>query len=339
MTERQQLHIPWQRRTPLLLKEKSCHLHLSSLAFQNSAQQADSVNFALRSLGEAFETRDFDTLYRCTVGLVRGDGTVTEITLSSANAQLHGLNPDAEAFRFGYEPEIAALIDCFVGNEGTLADIGANFGYFSIYLASRAGFRGVAHAFEPSPRGFADLERMVTGFGLGEQIRIYQCALGDSAGKVDLLLSNSDGLTTMVASMANRVEKVVGRHTADLRRLDDFALPRVDLVKIDVEGAEAMVIAGALDTIKAHRPVVVFESWNAVDDSRAFAQLQELGYRFFGPAWVNRQGQMGLSIANAADPSKLVLVSFLPAERKGMSERINVAAIHGEHVDRLSAAR
>jgi hypothetical protein len=97
-----------------------------------------------------------------------------------------------------------------------------------------------------------------------------------------------------------------------------------------------MVIAGGLGTIKAHRPVVVFESWTGVDDSNAFAQLQNHGYRFFAPAWVNQQGQMGLSIANAVDPSKLVLVSFHPAERKNMPERINIVAIHGEHFDRLS---
>jgi FkbM family methyltransferase len=335
MDERLQLRIPCQLRRPLILLGKSCHLHLSSLAFQNSAQQAESLHTALQSLGAAFETRDFDSLYRCTVGLACDDGTTASVILSSANSQLHGLNTDAEAFTFGYEPDIAAVIDYFVGNDGTLVDVGANFGYFSIYLASREAFCGTVHAFEPSARGFHDLEKLVAGFKLGERIRIHQCALGDSIGHAELFLSNSDGLTTMVASMANRLEKVVDKRTVELRRLDDYTFQKIDLIKIDVEGAEAMVIAGGLKAIKAHSPVVVFESWASADDSDAFTQLLNCGYRFFVPAWANQQGEMSPSIANAVDPTKLVLVMFQATERKNLPERINVVAIHTERVDRF----
>jgi FkbM family methyltransferase len=336
MDERLQLGIPCPLRKPLVLLGKSCHLHLSSLTFQNRAQQAESLDAARQSLGAAFETRDFDSLYRCTVGLVRADGTTATVTLASANSQLHGLNIDTVGFQFGYEPDIAAVIDFFVGNDGTLVDVGANFGYFSLYLASREAFCGTVYAFEPSTRGFNDLEKLVAGFDLGDRIRIHQCALGDSSGRIDMFLSNSDGLTTMVASMANRLERVVGKQTAELRKLDDFTFGQIDLIKIDVEGAEAMVIAGGLNVIKAHSPVVVFESWASVDESRAFACLLDCGYRFFVPTWGDQQGQMSTAITNAVDPTKLVLVMFQETERMRLPERVNVVAIHSERINKLS---
>jgi FkbM family methyltransferase len=310
-------------------------VHLSSLGFQNGAQQAASVQAALHSLGTVFVTRDFDSLYRCSVGLIRDDGTTASTSLSSANSQLHGLNAEAKEFQFGYEADIAAVIDFFVPNDGTLLDVGANFGYFSIYLASRKAFCGTVHAFEPSARGLRDLEALVSGFNLGDRIQIHRCALGDADGETELLQSNSDGLTTMVTQMANRLEKAVGKQTVELCKLDAFTFQRIDLIKIDVEGAETMVIAGGLNSIKAHLPVVVFESWASFDDRGAFDQLRDCGYRFLAPTWENQKGQMNSSIHDAVDPTKLVLVLFQPAERSKLPERINVVAIHADCLEQM----
>jgi FkbM family methyltransferase len=329
MEERMQIGIPCPLRKPLLLLSKSCHVQLSSLAFQNGAQQIESLQAALRGLGAAFETGDFDSLYRCTVGLSRPKGTNVTVTLSSANSQLHGLNTDTVGFKFGYEPDIAAVIDFFVGDDGTFVDVGANFGYFSLCLASREGFAGTVHAFEPSSRGLHDLERLVDGFALGDRIRIHRCALGDSIGYAEML-------TTMVASMSNRLEKVLGKQTVELRTLDDFSFEKIDLIKIDVEGAETMVISGGLNAIKAHLPVVVFESWASAEDSGAFANLLDCGYRFFVPTWGTAEGHMSTSIGKAVDPTRLQLVMFQQAERKKLPERINVVAIDGRRVDMLA---
>jgi FkbM family methyltransferase len=335
MDERLKLRIPCRLRKPLFLLRKSCHLHLSSLGFQRGKQQAVSLQAALQSLGGAFESQDFHSLYRCTVGLRRDDGTTAEITFTSANSQLHGLNADTESFKFGYEPDSSAMIDCFVSDDGTFVDVGANFGYFSLYLASREAFCGTVHAFEPSSRGFNDLEKLVTGFEFGNRIKIHQCALGNSTGHAELFLSNSDGFTTMVESMANRLEKTSSKQTVELRRLDDFGFQHIDLIKIDVEGAESMVIAGALNAIKACSPVVIFESWASFDDSDAFDRLLDCGYRFFVPTWENKQGQLISSIDDAVDPTTLFLVMFQPAERRSLPERLNVIAAHPEHIEKL----
>jgi FkbM family methyltransferase len=252
---------------------------------------------------------------------------------------LHALNTESDGFKFGYEPDVAAVIDCFVGNTGSLIDVGANFGYFSIYLASRKGFCGMAHAFEPSARSLSDLNQLVVGFELKDRIGIYPYALGDTAGSANIFLSNSDGLTTLVASMANRIEKVVREETVEVRRLDDFKFGQVDLIKIDVEGAEALVIAGGIDTIETHSPVVVFESWSSVDDSGAFSNLHRRGYHFFVPTWLNAQRQHSVSIADAVEPSNVVLIMFQHAERNRLPERINVVAIPEPRLRELSTGK
>jgi len=257
------------------------------------------------------------------------------MSLSSANSQLHGLNAETKEFQYGYEADIAAVIDFFVPNHGTLLDVGANFGYFSIYLVSRKAFCGTVHAFEPSARGLKDLETLVAGFNLADRIQIHRCALGDANGQTELLQSNSDGLTTMVTHMANRLEKAVGKQTVELRKLDSFTFQRIDLIKIDVEGAETMVISGGLNSIKSHLPVVVFESWASFDDHGAFDQLRDCGYRFLAPTWENHKGQMSSSIHDAVNPTKLVLVLFQSAERGKLPERINVVAIHAERLERM----
>jgi FkbM family methyltransferase len=321
----------------MTLTRKSAHVHLSSLGFQSGKQKGESIEFALECLGDAFKSGIFEDVYRSEVALARGDGTTAHIRLSSANTQLHGLNDQTEEFKYGYEPEIAAVIDFFVPNDGAMIDVGANFGYFPLFLASRPGFVGVIHAFEPSTRGFTDLQVLVSNSGLSERIHMHKLALGDSSGVVNLLLSKSDGLSTTIASMANKLEKVLGQETVGLRRLDEFALQSVGLIKIDVEGAETQVIAGAIDTLQATKAIVIFESWTSVDDSRAFSMLEDCGYLFFVPGWRNANGHVTLSLAQAADRSLLILPAFKPENRKNLPQRINVVAIPQDRLNALPA--
>jgi FkbM family methyltransferase len=330
------LKIPVQLRKPLKLVEKSVFLQLASFEFQSSEQQRESRLAALKSLGSAFETRNFEDLYRSVVELTRGDGTISRVSLSSSNTQLHALNDGAEKFQFGYEPEIAAVIDLFVPNDGTLVDAGANFGYFSLYLALRSGFSGLVHAFEPSARGFADLEQLVASLGAPRRIHIHKMALGDSSGYTELLQSSSDGLTTMMPSMANRFERVWRQQPVELRKLDEFGIRRLDLLKIDVEGAETRVIAGAAATIRACQPVVIFESWSFEDDRGAFVLLGEAGYRFFVPGWLDGKGQFTTLINQDPRRDNLILLPFAAESRRDIPQRIDVVAVPDKRLALLS---
>lgn len=319
--------IPCALRRPITLSRTSAHIHLATLGFQTAQQQLEGLERALDCLSEAFAKGDLESVFRSEVSIALGDGAVKMIPLCTANTQLHGLNDRSDGFKYGYEPDVAAAIDFFVPSEGVMVDAGANFGYFSLYLASRAGFVGLVHAFEPSSRGFADLRTLVSLSGLDDRVQIYPLALGDSQGEVTLLMSRSDGLSTTSTQLANSLEKVLREESVAMRRLDDFALERLDFLKVDVEGAESAVLAGGVKTIRATCPVICFESWQSVDDRPAFGLLRELGYTFYLPGWPAPSGRMTLSVEQATDRSQLMLVAFEAEHRRRLPARLNVMAI------------
>jgi hypothetical protein len=137
--------------------------------------------------------------------------------------------------------------------------------------------------------------------GLGN-VRLVPCAVSD--GSAVLVYHRLGGGNGAIAAFDGTPE---GMGTGDLvqaRRLDDILAgeARVDLVKIDVEGAEGRVLAGAGETLRRHAPTLLFEfsppGLQAVSGVRGedlLAGLEGLGYRFriLGP------GSSGMASAEA----------------------------------------
>ena len=90
---------------------------------------------------------------------VRVDDKERTANYDARNRQFSALYFDV--FADGYEPEFTTIIDALVPNDGVLYDIGSIWGFFSIYLAVRPGFKGRIHAFEPWPPTYMDLARLV----------------------------------------------------------------------------------------------------------------------------------------------------------------------------------
>ena len=325
-------YIPFQVRKPLGLVRKSAHLELSSSTFQSEEQRAASANAALASMAAAFESLNFGDLYRSEIALNRPDQAPLTVELTSANTQLSSLDDSMGHFRHGYEPDVSAVLDFFVPNDGACLDIGSNFGCFSMYVASRPGFTGTVDAFEPSSRGFNDLSTLIQGLQLSQHIRPHNIAIGSYSGYIDLLMSDSDGLNTTIPDMAKQLNQKVKAKKVEIRRIDDFHLTRVDAMKIDVEGAEAHVIAGATETLRRTNPLVVFESWifeqsDNAGDRAVFDQLAALDYAFYIPCWGRSDGQIVASQMADSDMSKMVLMSFDVSQRPSLPGRFNVIAL------------
>jgi len=334
-----QLLIPASRRKPFRTLKKSAHLELSSLWAQTGAQQAAAVNAAIATLGQAFRNNNYAEVFKTVLEVVVSDGTTVPVELISANSQLHSLNLETRDFAQGYEPEIAAIIDAFVPDNGTMIDAGANFGYFSVFLICRPNFTGQIHAFEPSSRGFRDLLTFLTHVDHLGQIRPYRLALGNRHGTLTLHQGQSDGLSTTVPAMANRAERAITSEDVPVRRLDDLSIHSVDLIKIDVEGAELQVLEGADSTLRACRPAVVFESWTTYDDAGVFSILQRLDYSFFVPGWATADGNITTSPAQDIDMTQLTAREFQPDERPKLPQRVNVLALPRERKDQYLASR
>jgi FkbM family methyltransferase len=231
-----------------------------------------------------------------------------------------------------YEAETSVLLDRLVGDRSVFLDIGANWGWYAVLLASRPGFAGSVHAFEPFPPNFADLASVVEQAGLGGRIVCHDVALADRAGETSM--APSDGVQSGLARLGE-----AGGQMVRLARLDDLGLPAADVIKIDAEDHELEVLKGALATIRAARPFIVFENWlhrgNPGLTLDPFTLLKAEGYRFFYPGWATGTGGECV-LTTHQPPAKavpvLAVVPFLPAQRFQLPDQLNVVAVPAERL-------
>ena len=155
-----------------------------------------------------------------------------------------------------YEPHLRPFITDFLRPGMTFVDIGANVGFYSI-LASRAvGPEGHVLSFEPNSENCRLVMLSARRNGL-DNITMYPFALGDSNGHAlfHTHLGSNGGLFNDEGDALLDSTAVV----VPIARLDDVVTHEIDLIKIDVEGAEALVMRGATGLIEKYRPTVVSE--------------------------------------------------------------------------------
>lgn len=152
------------------------------------------------------------------------------------------------------EPETLALLVAVLRPDSNVVDAGCNRGSILREIV-RLAPHGTHHAFEPNPQLCRVLRRSYPRVG------VHQLALSDRVGTASFQLFTAfdgfSGFHRREDSQGADVETI----TVETARLDDLLPPdrHVDLIKIDVEGAEHLVMSGALGILKRCRPVVVFE--------------------------------------------------------------------------------
>ena len=191
-----------------------------------------------------------------------------------------------------YEPNTLTILRRLTPPDGVFVDVGANVGVVSVVAAAWVGTGGRVFAFEPSGREF---DRLVENVRLNrlDQVTPVRAAVMDRHGAVDLRVAADGfaGLNTLAASFpysgveADRVERVPAI------MLDDYfahpAISRVDVIKIDVEGAEGAVLAGSSRVLQEYRPAIVAEVFSRSlhgsgwDRARVGALLDDAIYDLF----------------------------------------------------------
>lgn len=130
-----------------------------------------------------------------------------------------------------------------------VVDVGANIGYYLLLFEQIVGPTGRVLCIEPEPDNLADLRRVIAANDF-MNVHVLAAALGASQGSVQL------------APGMNGIVTHEGVLTVPLTRLDDVwrnHMDRVDFVKIDVEGYEGEVLAGARRVIEDQRPRLFIE--------------------------------------------------------------------------------
>jgi FkbM family methyltransferase len=168
-----------------------------------------------------------------------------------------------------YEPDVRALLLHLLKPGRTFIDCGANIGYFSVQAGGLVGRDGNVIAIEANPVTYELLERNLKKNGFGIPIH---CALSSRRGEVELFVP-SDGDVYSSLRADGLVKNSVSYQSISVqsRTLDEvvesLGLKRVDVIKIDVEGAELEVLSSAANVLNRYRPVVIVEystnTWEA----------------------------------------------------------------------------
>jgi FkbM family methyltransferase len=187
-----------------------------------------------------------------------------------------------------FEPDETALIGARLDRAGpgaVMLDIGANLGWHSLNAALRPGVARI-HAFEPAVATRGLLERNVQRNGAGGKIEVVPVALAERNGTATFSFCADDAYSSLAPDDRR---PVACEYPVAVRRLDDWAeaagLPRLDFVKLDVEGAEPAVIAGAGATLRRFRPELLVEVYQGTrreySATRLIEAIRALGYDAF----------------------------------------------------------
>lgn len=189
-------------------------------------------------------------------------------------------------YRDEYEPELRAM-ERLLRPGDCMVDAGANYGIYTVVGASLVGPSGRVLAFEPAAEQFAILRTNIELNGLENAVP-FRLALSESAGEALLYRHGNDsGLFSLGKgeSFTGRTELVEMRTLDDV--LDEEGAPRVSVVKLDVEGAEELILRGCSRMLERDRPAVIFEVLPhaarrlGLDGLGAWGLLRDAGYRFY----------------------------------------------------------
>lgn len=217
--------------------------------------------------------------------------------------------------------QLAALLVTRLARPGTtFIDVGAHIGSIIAAVAERdASIRIVA--VEAIPQKAERLKRKFPG------VPVHACAVGDQDGEVSFFINTQQsGYSSLSGAGAGAANGSVQEVRVPIRRLDDLVdHAGIDVIKIDVEGAELGVLRGSLQLLAASRPVVMFESGPADAPGLGYTKpgmwqfLADQGYELLLPHRLAHDGDP-LSLAGFVDshvyPRRTTNYFAVPAERR-----------------------
>lgn len=182
------------------------------------------------------------------------------------------------------------FLDAFLKPGDVYIDIGANIGLFTLIAARCVGPQGHVHAIEPVAGTFRQLGENIA-LNHVSNVSLHQIAFSDNPGQAEIFVS-LDGHAGLNSLARPSGEEFV-TETVVLSRLDDFLAVKeltghVAMIKLDVEGWEAHVLAGGRRTFSSPTaPVLQIEFTSEASQSAGISSVQlyqllvEMGYRLF----------------------------------------------------------
>jgi len=163
-----------------------------------------------------------------------------------------------------FEPNEFAFIDRVLCPGMTFVDVGANEGLYTLFAAQRAGPSGRVIAIEPSSRERAILHANLARNRI-ENVTVVPHALADKRGTAELKIApRLHGGHNTLGQLIYESDAEVARESVTVETFDGLVerleLAWVDVVKIDVEGAELKLLSGGRNLLSRQRPILLIEA-------------------------------------------------------------------------------
>jgi FkbM family methyltransferase len=197
------------------------------------------------------------------------------------------LVPTAEAGLLSYitrhgveaiEPGVRAVLQARLQPGDTAVDIGANIGVHALTMAKIVGPSGRVVCIEPLPHIASTLERTLRLNGFGERSEVICSAAPNSAGETTLYRAPDSPMSSVDPTPGKDASLTAGTIV-----LDDHFAPgeRVDLVKIDMKGAEPLVYKGMSRLLRENPEIELILKWSASH----FVRSNQTSELFWGSIW------------------------------------------------------
>jgi FkbM family methyltransferase len=200
-------------------------------------------------------------------------------------AEWRGFAKLAFAFRERYEPELPYLQQ-ILSPGMTFVDAGACYGLYTLAASKIVGETGRVITFEPASRAFRVLQKNIALNSLAN-VLAYPLALTSNKGKASLYYHPCVGCDSLGRdhSFTETAEEIATESLDNVLR--NISVNHVDVIKMDVQGAEELILRGAIEVLRSSRPTVIFEVYPpsavllGLSPYGAWDFLHDLGYEFF----------------------------------------------------------
>jgi FkbM family methyltransferase len=177
------------------------------------------------------------------------------------------------------------------------ADVGANIGYYSLWLSRVALGSGHVYSFEPSVETLPLLFKNLALNNV-ENIDVAKMACSDHVGTTEFFIAKHHHSSSIHAEWAGEGQGTARRVSVPVTTLDAFFAPETgrrppNFIKFDIEGGGTHALPGARKVIGTARPYILIESHTVEEDraiSNVLTDFDYRGYRLNDRSWVTKPG-------------------------------------------------
>ena len=187
-------------------------------------------------------------------------------------------------FSGNYHPAVTHLLRQHTPAGGGCLDVGANLGFYTLKFARWVGPAGRVAAFEANPVMLDRIRRNVALNGFAH-VDVVDQPIHRQAEPVTFHVSASPGKSSIHAwQVADPVQTLHLTTTTIDAYLNTQNWPRLDVIKLDIEGNDCNALLGASDSLARFHPFIIFEYWCSTPADvadEAFSLLDGLSYKLF----------------------------------------------------------